>query len=247
MSELDPKILGKIRKCLALSASSNPNEAATALRQARSLMEKHGVSSHEVTMSSTGQSSTPSRTMARDKPANWEVRIAALVGKAFGCQFMMQVVRHRRGHRFANNGTYIFIGVAQNAEIASYTASVLIRKCHRARQEWVAQNFAGLGVEVTRGEKTRMGDMFAEGWVTNIEKLVNDFANPPEVDEAIRQHIQERTQGREADVRTPIKKDQKLSVVEQIAAASGMEAAKSERLYRPVNGSSPQQVIGNKE
>lgn len=142
-------------------------------------------------MSSTGQSSTPSRTMARDKPANWEVRIAALVGKAFGCQFMMQVVRNHRGHRYANNGAYIFIGVAQNAEIASYTASVLTRNCHRARQEWVTQNFAGLGVEVTRGEKTRMGDMFAEGWVLNIEKLVNDFAIPPEVDEAIRQHAEQ--------------------------------------------------------
>ena len=50
MSDIDPKILGKIKKCLALSGSSNPNEAATALRQAHALMAKHGVSTHEITM-----------------------------------------------------------------------------------------------------------------------------------------------------------------------------------------------------
>ena len=35
MAEIDAKILAKIKKCLALASSSNPNEAATAMRQAR--------------------------------------------------------------------------------------------------------------------------------------------------------------------------------------------------------------------
>jgi hypothetical protein len=48
---LDDRVLGKIKKCLALSASSNPHEAEVALRQAHALMAKHGVSSHEITMS----------------------------------------------------------------------------------------------------------------------------------------------------------------------------------------------------
>lgn len=59
MAELDPKILAKIKKCLALASSSNPNEAATALRQARALMEKHGVTSESIGYCSS--TATPSR------------------------------------------------------------------------------------------------------------------------------------------------------------------------------------------
>ena len=46
-ADLDP-IIGKIKKCLSLSQSDNPHEAASALRQAQALMRKHGLD--EVTM-----------------------------------------------------------------------------------------------------------------------------------------------------------------------------------------------------
>ena len=42
------KILDKIKKCLALSSSSNEHEAAIALRQAQKLMELHGISDIDV-------------------------------------------------------------------------------------------------------------------------------------------------------------------------------------------------------
>lgn len=38
MSNIDPKILSKIKKCLALSSSPNPNEAAIDMRQAHALI-----------------------------------------------------------------------------------------------------------------------------------------------------------------------------------------------------------------
>lgn len=38
----DQRILERIKKCLALSQSSEPHEAAAALRQAQKLMEMHG-------------------------------------------------------------------------------------------------------------------------------------------------------------------------------------------------------------
>ena len=41
-ADLDP-IIGKIKKCLSLSQSDNPHEAASALRQAQALMRKHGL------------------------------------------------------------------------------------------------------------------------------------------------------------------------------------------------------------
>ena len=124
---LDPRILGKIKKCLALSASSNPNEAAIALRQAHALMERYGVSSHEITISDIGESEAQSRTMARDKPAQWEVLLASMVGKAFGCQVMFMRHMHSRFRKPANKGAYVFVGLKHQAEVASYTASILAR------------------------------------------------------------------------------------------------------------------------
>jgi hypothetical protein len=81
MQELDPKILGKIKKCLALSASDNPNEAATAMRQAHALMEKHGVTAEGIVMGDIGEAKIKSRTMARNKPEQWEAHLASTVGR----------------------------------------------------------------------------------------------------------------------------------------------------------------------
>lgn len=234
MSAIDPKILGKIKKCLALSGSANPHEAAAALRQANALMAKHGVSTHEITMSDIGESAIDSKTMSRDKPAHWETRLAALVGSAFGCQIMVQRFALPKGGGYANEGGYIFVGLKHQAEIAAYTASVLIRKCKNARQQWLKDNLEGLGRGLKGGKAkmTRMGDMFAEGWVSSIGRLVSDFANPPEVDAAIAQHIDSVSSGNNAPTRGVDRN--KVSDHERFAAYEGMQAAKGESLYRPM-------------
>lgn len=237
MAEIDAKILAKIKKCLALASSSNPNEAATALRQARSLMDKHGVTSETIVMADIGESSVPSRTMARDKPARWEVGLAAMVGDAFGCKMMVARTLAQRGRVHINDGSYVFVGLKQQAEVAAYTASVLIRRCKSARQKWIADQFKGLSTNGVPGLKrriTRMGDAFAEGWVHSIAKLVTDFANPPEIDAAIERHIKAQSSGDEAPMRSMSKKD--VGDLERIAARAGMHAAQGEALYRPMAG-----------
>lgn len=237
MTTIDPKVLKKIKKCLSLSSSSNPNEAATALRQAHALMEKHGVSSHEITMSDIGEATVDSKTMARDKPAHWETLLVALVGRAFGCQMLVQRMLYPQGLGHANEGRFIFVGLKQQAEIASYTATVLIRKCKSSRQKWVSENLSGLGRGIPGGKAkmTRMGDAFAEGWVNSIGKLVADFANPPEVVEAISRHIDAQASGNKAPTRSI--HNNGLDRNEQIALAIGMKAAQGESLYRPMDTS----------
>lgn len=44
------KALDKIKKCLRLATSANPNEAAAAMRQAQALMRKHGIGQDDVSM-----------------------------------------------------------------------------------------------------------------------------------------------------------------------------------------------------
>lgn len=61
METIDPKTLSKIKKCLALSSSDNPHEAAAAMRQAKALMDKHGVSANHITMSEIGEATAKER------------------------------------------------------------------------------------------------------------------------------------------------------------------------------------------
>ena len=244
MSAIDPKILNKIKKCLALGASPNPNEAAVAMRQAHALMRQHGVDAHHVTMSEIGESKVDVRTMARDKPAHWEASLAALVGKAFGCKMLISRMMYPDEYkRVANEGQFIFIGQKAQAEVAAYTASVLSRKCKKARQEWIANRLNGLSA-MTGGKAkvTRMGDLFAEGWVHAIAELVSDFANPPEIDEAIERHVAEQNVGKNAPTRDVV--GAKLSGEEIAAARMGARAASGESIYRPMNSSGTRVMIG---
>lgn len=243
-SELDPTVFAKIRKCLALAKSGNPNEAATALRQARALMEKYNVSECAIARSEIGESRVDSTTMSRDKPAKWEMALMSLIGRAFGCRLMLS--RYEMSKGYANEGSYVFVGLKQQAEVASYAAEVLIRKCKTARQKWLTDNVGGfcLGVPGAKAKKTRMGDAFAEGWVSSIGRVVTDFANPPEISAAIDSHIEAKGSGNPAPCRGIAKKD--IGRAELIAARSGMEEAKKESLFRPVagGGDNPDPLIG---
>lgn len=245
MSSIDPKVLAKIKKCMALATSCNPNEAATALRQAHALMAKHGVSAHEVTMSDIGEASAKSCTMSRDKPAHWETRLAALVGKAFGCQLMVSRTKMVKGRGYVNEGAYIFVGLKHQAEVASYTASVLIRKCKSARASWIAEHLSGLGRGVKGGKSklTRMGDMFAEGWVESIGALVHEFANPPEVEDAIKKCIESQVTGKD-DSPTRSVKSEEIGRHERLAVAMGMKSAQGVALYRPMGGEAQVTLLG---
>ena len=243
MTTIDPKILSKIKKCLALSSSPNPHEAAVAMNQAKALMRKHGVDAHHVTMSEIGESQTNSRTMSRDKPANWEAYLITTIGKAFGCKTIFGKQFCTTGNRrYLNQGQFIFIGQKAQTEIAAYTAEVLSRKCKSARQKWIAENSGSFNSAVgSRAKATRMGDAFAEGWVSSIAQLVSDFVNPPEIDEAINKHIQEVATIKKAETRKINRND--IGRDEITALEMGKRAAKGESIYRPMQTSESQKLI----
>ncbi|POR07683.1 DUF2786 domain-containing protein [Diaphorobacter sp. LR2014-1] len=238
MQNIDPKILGKIKKCLALSSSDNPHEAAAALRQANALMAAHGVSAEHISMADIGQVQTGSRTMARNKPAHWEGALAATVGKAFGCQLMLHrnlVVGSKT--KVLNDGAYIFVGIAAQAEIAAYTFDVLARKLKKTRSAWIAEQLDGMSK--LRGGKrmaTSLGDEFAIGWVQQIARLVQVFAQPTEVERAIARFIESRSIVRkdgEDLMRKPQLEDERLR---SVAQSHGRRAAEGETIHRPIHG-----------
>ncbi len=248
MSSVDPKILSKIKKCLALSSSSNPNEAAVALKQAHALMEKYGISTEQIQMADIGEAAVRSKTMARDKPAHWEMRLAAVVGLAFGCEILVErnVTSSDALKKHLNNGAYVYVGLKHQAEVASYTAAVLIRRCKAARQKWISDNLSDLNVKGVKGVKakiTRMGDMFAQGWVESIRRLVNEFANPPEVSSAIRGYIEAKNVRGPAPARGAPSGD--IGRAEKAAILMGADAAAGESLHRPMESAGAQLSLGH--
>lgn len=223
----DEKILSKIKKCLALSQSSEPHEAAAALRQAQKLMEAHGVSQADLQLADIGEVKVRS-TASVSKIKNWELNLLSLVTKAFGCSLIWthgnswsRSAEHAYGH-------YTIIGLKAQVPIAEYTAQVLLRKLRKSRGEFTS----ALPGYLTRQEKTREADGFCLGWVAAISRTVHEFAKTPELESAIRKYKEVKWgELKDADVQS--------RRAGQYGYAAGHEAAAGESLNRPMNDKSP--------
>lgn len=94
--------LSKIKKCLALAQSSNPHEAAAAMRQAQKLMAEHNVTETDVSLADVAEAVAPARLNAL---TNWEAMLSGLIAQAFGCDHFSRISRHltktARGDEFA--------------------------------------------------------------------------------------------------------------------------------------------------
>lgn len=175
MNDERQKIFEKIKKCMALSASSNEHEAEAALRQARALMEKYGIDHADMLAYEACEESV--RAGAKNKPSNWESRLAAKVADAFDCRLI-----------FCggwNRGEWTFIGVDASPEIAGYAFSVLLRQCKRARTEHIDTFLR----RCKTGTKTRRADLFCEGWVNAVTGKLAAFIGDERAENAIEAYV----------------------------------------------------------
>ncbi len=169
------KIIDKIKKCLALSASSNEHEAEVALRQARKLMEMHGIS--DLDMQAAQASERRQRAGAQVTPSNWETQLAIRIADAFGCKVIFSpAVFLIRPH-----ASWVFIGCGAAPEIGGYAFEVLHRQCKRAREQHIKARLK----RCKPGTKTRRADLFCEGWVLAVAGKIEAFAGSPEQSDAI--------------------------------------------------------------
>lgn len=166
----------KIKKCLALSASSNEHEAEAALRQARALMEKYGVENADVLASQASEQHA--KASAERKPAKWETFLANKVSDAFGCQLIFEI-------DFWRGSKWTFIGVGAAPEIASYAFEVLLRQCKRHRADHIKQKLK----RCKTSTKTRRADLFCEGWVQVVAGKITSFAGTDDQANAIEAYI----------------------------------------------------------
>lgn len=181
MSEFDKeeleRVLRKIKHCLALSASANEHEAATAMRQARKLMQKYRLSDLDVKLSDVTKTTSES---ARAYLPAWERDLATIVAQAFNCKAYTHGKwdDDAKGRRERS----IFIGVAPAPEIAKYAFDTLRFKVSTARRDFMAQVRKGLMPRGRYTTETR-GNHFAEAWVLMMHDKLKALV--PDVDEQV--------------------------------------------------------------
>ena len=173
------KILAKIKKCLALAKSSNPNEAAIALKQAQALMAEYNINQSDVVFSDVSE--THSNGQSTFKRAKWDHYLVHIISCAFGCKALVDC--EYKNHKAYS--TIVFVGIGASSELAAYTYNVLKRQVLKAREHYSKTALK----RIVRKNKVARADQFCLGWVHAVKKQVQDFANP-EHEELLKKYIE---------------------------------------------------------
>ena len=215
------KIIDKICKCLRLSESGNPHEAAMALRQAHRLMQKYRISEElvrqavvEESVVDVGQAYTP---------PFWVLALANLVADTFDCRVFV-------ARDYGRRPEYRFLGLDLIPELATYTFEVLLRQLTQTREEFIASL-----VVAEDAEAQRRGDVFAQAWLFRVTRTVENFASNSEVLAAVDAHIRAE-HGEPVDLsREPVAPENR----DYEDILSGMRAANEVSLFRSLVNQPP--------
>lgn len=173
------RILGKIKKLLALAASGNQHEAANAMAKVQALMAANGLSETDIELSSIGQQWAKCANQSKTQP-KWSHMLISLVGDAFGVEVMYQ-------REIFGAVRVSFIGPAERAEIAGYVYELLARQLGKARREYLA----GLNKRMKTTTKTTRSDLFCEGWCRAVWAKVQQLV-PSEKEAALVKQFMEQ-------------------------------------------------------
>ncbi|MFA6230930.1 MAG: DUF2786 domain-containing protein [Rhodanobacter sp.] len=173
--------LRRVRACLRLAASSNPHEAAAALRQAQALMAQFGIGHTEAM--NVDEAEAPTRSRGAEVPTSI-LLLATICARGFGARCV---------HVQLNGRTVIrFYGVDGIADVAAYAFTVLRRQMDTDRLKHVSR-------VRKRANREERGENFARAWIYAIKQLFSDVApNEAQVallEEAIRHRYPNATKG----------------------------------------------------
>ncbi len=225
---VDDKIITKICKCLRLSESANPNEAAAALRQAIAMMRKYGISQDQVLKPDIQESCA---TTKKKHIPYWLIALANLVAEGFLCKVF--IARQQAIPEF------VFIGHAVSPQIASYTFTVLSRVLIRARFRYMSALSADEDSPISNKELRRRGNVFAQAWLYRVAQTVKSFSSNEKSQDAIDAYLQENY-GVVSDFDEP-PADTEMKDYDSIL--NGMRAAQNVSLYKPVNRTSEPELL----
>ncbi|WP_159265945.1 DUF2786 domain-containing protein [Pseudomonas monteilii] len=221
------RVIRKIKRCLALSKSSNENEAATAMRQAQALMREYRLTELDVRLSDVDEVQSE-KSRANRRPT-WDRHLSGIVAKVFGCRPLSY--RHWCDASGRMVERALIVGVTPAPQIAMYAYETLLAKLTQARREYVAQVRSGKSRSTYSPETA--GDHFAIAWVSVVHSKIQELVPRGEEDPAIEQ----RSTGRDL-VQV---ESQDNALIEQYLA--GREIGK-QRKARPLELDMAAQIAG---
>lgn len=241
------RALDKIKKCLALAASSNAHEAAAALRQAQKLMELHGVSEEDVDGLEVEDELviSPEPYKVRGLPLYF-TKITQLMMVAFGVRALIEPAYVNGKARMAVR----YFGTQSRAKIAAYTHTVVWNSLQKSWKEyqknnpWDCDRIGGrTGFWVGWIQQVR-GSVIRFGGVQEEERAKPDGSGTELVVTAFGKEIAKIESAMERYC--PDKVDSKVNATKLSARthAAGKEAAKDFQLHRPMNGAK-QRALGH--
>lgn len=218
-------VMKKIKKCLALAASDNPHEAATALRQAQALMQRHGLTEADVTVKEV-ESDVATVAFPR-----WEAYMADMVAKAFGCRVFTSL---SLGFFENRKRSVVFVGIDPNAEIAAYAYDVLHKQCAKDRRKHMRNQHPNCKPKT----RTARGDVYAEGWCSGVSSKLDKLVPNPKEQALIKNHMD----AKKMDTCKP-KNRSKGKNVTSADFVSGAFAGKQANIHHGVNRQGKDQAL----
>ena len=181
------RIIARIKKCLALGKSSEPHEAAAAIRQAQKLMEKFGIEADDV----EGDVITSELVITPEPPKRkypmYIIGIYQAVANAFGVSAIFETTRKygRSGHDwdFDLRLGVRYFGTGNSAMMAKYTHEVMWNAMMKA---W-RQHQKAMWREAMPGER----QAFWLGWLAAVDRTIQNFARPEGHSERLKKAMDE--------------------------------------------------------
>ena len=226
-SQIDrERILNKVKRCLALSKSSNEHEASTALRQAHAMMEKYRLSMDDIQMSIVNEYT--SDTKIAQRPNLYKVRLANLIAKKFSCKIYSTVGYEEEIDDFSRK--VCFVGMDIYPQIASYAYDVLVRQLENSRRQYMREKLSRVRI---KQNKYQRADAYCHGWVSTVSKLIDSLV-PPEVEyKLIENKIRSLSLNK---AKSPIDRVKKIDSKLVNDFWNGKEDGKKAELHNAMNG-----------
>ncbi|EBU1221915.1 TPA: DUF2786 domain-containing protein [Salmonella enterica subsp. enterica serovar Java] len=217
MDENKEKAIRRLKKLMALTGSSNANEASAALARAQKLADAHDITQDDIDLSDINESICDYWPVGASNPPRYIAYLLQVIRDAFGVDCIL-----------LGGCGVSFYGLYNRPELAAYTFEVLGRQLIKARRDFIkTQN-----KRIKTSTKTARGDKFAEGWIIAVLNKIERLAKTAhEVELAERWLERKYTQ----TVTRPTRQSGRTRDNDN-ALNHGYREGKQANLHQPVNG-----------
>lgn len=202
---------------MALTGSSNSNEASAALARAQKLMESHGITQDDIDLSDINESICDYWPVGASHPPRYMAYLLQVIKDAFGVDCVLP----------GGDGVS-FYGLYNRPELAGYTFEVLGRQLIKARK--VFMNTQNKRIKIST--KTARGDKFAEGWIIAVLNKIEKLARTAREVELAERWLEKKYT---RTVTRPVRQSGKTRDNDN-ALNNGYREGKQASLHQPVSG-----------